>query len=158
MDTDEMRALFEAHREAEKRRDFAAILDTFADDCYLETVPLGLRSAGKESTRASYEAFFTAFPDLEPDVGTCDVKTTYGGWSGSALSSAPLAIAFLRVSVRMSPGRLPCSEPLYSNQISVPPAVRATRSISTPSSGMATHRSANANPVFSSSRSHCAAN
>jgi steroid delta-isomerase-like uncharacterized protein len=83
-----MNALFEAHRDAEKRRDFDAILDTFTDDCYLETVPLGLRSQGKEATRTSYEAFFTAFPDLEPDdVGTAigdDVLVVWGFLQGSS--------------------------------------------------------------------------
>jgi hypothetical protein len=39
----DMIQLFEAHREAEARRDYDAILRTFADDCFLETVPLGLR-------------------------------------------------------------------------------------------------------------------
>lgn len=109
MDTDEMRALFEAHRDAEKRRDFDAILDTFADDCYLETVPLGLRSQGKEATRTSYEAFFTAFPDLEPeDVGSAigeDVLVVWGflrgssggEWLGVPPSGKPFAVAFTNV-------------------------------------------------------------
>jgi steroid delta-isomerase-like uncharacterized protein len=111
MDTHEMRALFEAHREAEKRRDFAAILDTFTDDCYLETVPLGLRSAGKESTRASYEAFFTAFPDLEPDdVGVAvgeDVLVVWGflrgnsggEWLGVPPSGEAFAVPFTNVTI-----------------------------------------------------------
>ena len=34
--------LFEAHREAEAARDIDAILETFAKDCFLETMPLGL--------------------------------------------------------------------------------------------------------------------
>ena len=67
MTRDEMRPLFEAHREAEAARDFDAILATFVDDCFLETVPLGLRAEGKEAARVAYEAFFTAFPDLSPD-------------------------------------------------------------------------------------------
>jgi steroid delta-isomerase-like uncharacterized protein len=109
MTTDEMRALFEAHREAEKRRDFDAILDTFTDDCYLETVPLGLRSGGKEATRTSYEAFFTAFPDLEPeDVGSAigeDVLVVWGflrgssggEWLGVPPSGRPFAVPFTNV-------------------------------------------------------------
>jgi steroid delta-isomerase-like uncharacterized protein len=67
MNRDEMLPLFEAHREAEAARDFDAILATFVDDCFLETVPLGVRAEGKEAARAAYEGFFTAFPDLSPD-------------------------------------------------------------------------------------------
>ena len=60
--------LFEAHREAEAGRDIDAILETFAKDCFLETMPLGLRSEGKDAVRAAYEMqFFSAFPDLAPD-------------------------------------------------------------------------------------------
>lgn len=68
MDQEEMLRLFEAHREAEAARDIDAILETFATDCFLETIPLGIRSEGKEAVRAAYEAqFFTAFPDLAPE-------------------------------------------------------------------------------------------
>ena len=49
MNPDEMEALFRTHREAEARRDYDEVLDTFADDCYLETVPLGLGSEGREA-------------------------------------------------------------------------------------------------------------
>jgi hypothetical protein len=68
MDRDEMLRLFEAHREAEAARDIDGILETFTTDCFLETVPLGLRSEGKDAVRAAYELqFFTSFPDLSPD-------------------------------------------------------------------------------------------
>jgi predicted ester cyclase len=68
MDRTEMVRLFEAHREAEAARDIDAILETFNDDCFLETMPLGLRSEGRDAVRAAYEQqFFTAFPDLAPD-------------------------------------------------------------------------------------------
>jgi len=68
MDQEEMLRLFEAHREAEAARDIDAILETFATDCFLETIPLGIRSEGKDAVRAAYEAqFFTAFPDLAPE-------------------------------------------------------------------------------------------
>jgi steroid delta-isomerase-like uncharacterized protein len=67
MNRDQMLQLFEAHRAAEAARDFDAILDTFVEDCFLETVPLGLRSKGKAAARAAYEGYFTAFPDLSPD-------------------------------------------------------------------------------------------
>jgi steroid delta-isomerase-like uncharacterized protein len=63
-----MLRLFEAHRDAEAARDIDAILETFADDCFLETMALGLRSEGKEAVRAAYEMqFFSAFPDLAPE-------------------------------------------------------------------------------------------
>jgi len=63
-----MLRLFEAHREAEAARDIDAILETFADDCFLETMALGLRSEGKDAVRAAYEMqFFRAFPDLAPE-------------------------------------------------------------------------------------------
>jgi len=68
MDRNEMLRLFEAHREAEAARDIDAILETFVADPFLETVPLGLRSKGRDSVRAAYESqFFTAFPDLAPE-------------------------------------------------------------------------------------------
>lgn len=64
---DEMLGLFKQHRDAEARRDFDAIIDTFTDDCYLATVALATRTLGHEATRAAYAAYFTAFPDLAPD-------------------------------------------------------------------------------------------
>jgi hypothetical protein len=52
VDTTEMLRLFEAHREAEAARDIDAILQTFVTDCFLETMPLGLRAtAGTPSER-----------------------------------------------------------------------------------------------------------
>jgi hypothetical protein len=47
MKRDEMLRLFEAHREAEAARDVDAILTTFVEDCFLETMALGLRAEGK---------------------------------------------------------------------------------------------------------------
>jgi steroid delta-isomerase-like uncharacterized protein len=68
MTRDEMLRLFEAHREAEAARDVDGILATFVEDCFLETVALGLRAEGKQTVRAAYEAqYFVAFPDLDPD-------------------------------------------------------------------------------------------
>jgi steroid delta-isomerase-like uncharacterized protein len=67
VERDEMLELFETHRKAEAARDLDAILDTFVEDCFLETVPLGLRSEGKAAARTAYEGYFTAFPDLSPD-------------------------------------------------------------------------------------------
>jgi steroid delta-isomerase-like uncharacterized protein len=88
MTPEQMEALFRAHREAEARRDYDAILDTFATDCYLETVPLGLRSEGRDAARAAYVNYFTAFPDLAPtDVGIAygdDVLVTWGHLAGTS--------------------------------------------------------------------------
>ena len=68
MNRDEMLRLFEAHREAEAARDVYAILATFVDDCFLETMALGLRAEGRDAVKAAYEAqYFVAFPDLDPD-------------------------------------------------------------------------------------------
>jgi len=67
MDRDEMLRLFEAHREAEKARDFDAILETFVEDCFLETMALGTRAEGRDAVRAAYQSYFVAFPDLDPD-------------------------------------------------------------------------------------------
>ena len=53
---DEMLREFMRHRDAEIRRDYDAILDTFVDDCYIETIALGLRSEGREATRTAYMA------------------------------------------------------------------------------------------------------
>jgi ketosteroid isomerase-like protein len=68
MTGDEMLCLFETHREAEAARDVDAILATFVEDCFLETMALGLRAEGKDAVKAAYEAqYFVAFPDLDPD-------------------------------------------------------------------------------------------
>ena len=77
MDQNEMLRLFEAHREAEAARDIDAILETFVTDCFLETMPLGLRSDGRDAVRAAYEQqFFTAFPDLAPEDEAMAVGAT----------------------------------------------------------------------------------
>jgi hypothetical protein len=62
-----MERLFRTHREAEARRDYDAIMDTFTPECYLETIALGSRSEGREAARAAYVGYYTAFPDLTPD-------------------------------------------------------------------------------------------
>ena len=104
-----MRRLFETHREAERARDFDAILDTFVEACYLETHPLGLRSEGKTATRAAYEGYVTAFPDLAPDdqgeatgpdslVVWGFLRGTSGGeWVGVAPSGGSFAVPFANV-------------------------------------------------------------
>jgi steroid delta-isomerase-like uncharacterized protein len=67
MDERQMRELFEVHRAAEAERDYDAVIATFAEDCYIETVALQSRSEGREAARAAYVGYFTAFPDLHPD-------------------------------------------------------------------------------------------
>jgi hypothetical protein len=72
MNHDDMLRLFETHREAEAARDFDAILATFTADCFLETVPLGLRGEGKIAARAAYEvppsggSFAVPFTNVAP--------------------------------------------------------------------------------------------
>jgi hypothetical protein len=89
MESAEMLRLFEAHRVAEAARDIGGILETFSTDCFLETVPLGLRSEGKDAVRAAYESqFFTSFPDLAPEdegmaVGE-DVIAVWGTLRGTS--------------------------------------------------------------------------
>jgi steroid delta-isomerase-like uncharacterized protein len=110
MNRDDMLRLFEAHREAEAARNIDAILDTFADNCFLETVPLGLRSEGRNAVRAAYEAqFFTAFPDLAPEdegmaVGDDVVAvwgtlrgTSRGEWLGVPPGGGRFAVLFANV-------------------------------------------------------------
>lgn len=109
MSPDEMRRIFERHRDAEAARDYEAILSTFVDDCFLETHPLGLRSEGKATVRTAYEGYFTAFPDLKPDdegvaygddvmVVWGTLRGTSGGdWVGVPPSGRPFAVPFANV-------------------------------------------------------------
>lgn len=110
MDRDEMLRLFEAHREAEAARDIDAILKTFVTECFLETMPLGLRVEGRDAVRAAYEAqFFTAFPDLAPeDEGLAfgdDViavwgtlrGTSRGNWLGVPPGGGTFSVPFANV-------------------------------------------------------------
>jgi steroid delta-isomerase-like uncharacterized protein len=109
MNRDDMLRLFETHREAEAARDFDAILATFAEDCFLETVPLGSRSEGKNATRTAYEGLFIAFPDLSPDdqgmafgddviVVWGTLRGTSGGdWLGVPPSGGSFAVPFANV-------------------------------------------------------------
>jgi steroid delta-isomerase-like uncharacterized protein len=110
MNRDDMLRLFEAHREAEAARDINAILETFADDCFLETMPLGLRSEGRDAVRAAYEAqFFTAFPDLAPEdegmaLGDNVIAvwgtlrgTSRGEWLGVPPGGGTFAVPFANV-------------------------------------------------------------
>ena len=89
MSPEEMRRLFEKHRDAELARDYEGILDTFVEDCFLDTKALGLRSEGRDAVRRTYEeGYFAAFPDLEPeDVGEAfgdDVMVVWGTLNGTS--------------------------------------------------------------------------
>jgi steroid delta-isomerase-like uncharacterized protein len=109
MRPEEMRRLFERHREAEAAHDYDAILATFVEDCFLETHPLGLRSEGKAETRMAYEGYLTAFPDLAPDdegealgddvmVVWGTLRGTSGGeWFGVPPSGRSFAVPFANV-------------------------------------------------------------
>ena len=110
MTPDEMQRLFEQHRDAELARDYDGILETFVEDCFLETKALGIRSEGREAVRRSYEeGYFSAFPDLAPDdVGSAfgdDVMvvwgtlngTSGGEWLGVPPSGKPFSVPFANV-------------------------------------------------------------
>ncbi len=123
MSPDEMEAFFHIHREAEQRRDYDAVLDTFAEHCYLETVPLGLRSEGRDAARAAYVGYFTAFPDLAPDdqgfAFGDDVLVTWGhlagtsggDWLGVPPSGRTFRVPFTNVT-RFTDGRM-AGESIY---------------------------------------------
>jgi steroid delta-isomerase-like uncharacterized protein len=110
MSTEEMRRLFETHRDAEAARDVDAILATFIEDCFLETHPLGLLSRGRTEVRAAYEGYFAAFPDLNPiDEGEAigdDTLvvwgtlngTSAGDWVGVPPSGGSFSVPFANVS------------------------------------------------------------
>ena len=124
MHRDDMLRLFEAHREAEAARDIDAILETFIADCFLETLPLGLRSECREAVRAAYEQqFFTSFPDLAPDDegmafgddvvvvwGTLR-GTSRGDWLGVPPGGGTFAVPFANV-VPFEQGRM-AGEQIY---------------------------------------------
>jgi predicted ester cyclase len=105
---DQMEQLFRTHRDAEKRRDFDGIMQTFTKNCYLETA-LGSRSEGQVAARTAYVAYFTAFPDLTPDdrgVAFGDnvmaswgfLNGTSGGdWLGVPPSGGSFAVPFTNI-------------------------------------------------------------
>jgi steroid delta-isomerase-like uncharacterized protein len=110
MTREEMQRLFERHRDAEAARNYDGILETFVEDCFLETKPLGLRSEGREAVRRTYqEGYFVAFPDLSPDdVGSAfgdevmvvwgTLEGTSGGeWMGVPPSGKSFSVPFANV-------------------------------------------------------------
>jgi ketosteroid isomerase-like protein len=89
MNRDEMLGLFATHRQAEAARDVDAILATFVEDCFLETIALRLRADGRDAVKAAYQAqYFVAFPDLDPeDQGMAfgdDVMVVWGLLRGTS--------------------------------------------------------------------------
>jgi steroid delta-isomerase-like uncharacterized protein len=124
MNRDEMLRLFEAHREAEAARDVDAILETFTEDCFLETIALGTRAEGRDAVRAAYQAqYFVAFPDLDPDDQGMsfgdDVMviwgllrgTSKGEWLGVAPGGGSFSVPFTNV-VPFKDGRM-AGEAIY---------------------------------------------
>ena len=109
MDPEQMERLFRTHRDAEKRRDFDGIMQTFTEQCYLETIALGSRSEGQAAARAAYVAYFTAFPDLTPDdrgvafgdnvmVAWGFLNGTSGGeWIGVPPSGGSFSVPFTNI-------------------------------------------------------------
>ena len=83
MNVDEMEALFRSHRKAEARRDYDAVIATFAPDCYLETVALGLRSVGQRTwherpTSGTSPRSPTSRPTTPVPRSATDVMVTWG--------------------------------------------------------------------------------
>jgi steroid delta-isomerase-like uncharacterized protein len=123
MNRDEMLSEFMAHRDAEIRRDLDAVIDTFVEDCYIETVALGLRSEGREATRVAYEGYFTAFPDIDSDyegfasgddalVGWGVLSgTSRGDWLGLTPTGGHFSVRFTNVAT-FREGRM-AGESLY---------------------------------------------
>jgi steroid delta-isomerase-like uncharacterized protein len=119
----EMLAEFQPHRDAEIRRDLDAVIDTFIDDCYLETIALVSRSEGRKATRVAYESYFTAFPDIDSDyqgfaagddvlVGWGVLSGTSGGeWLGLAPTGRHFAVRLTNVAT-FRDGRM-AGESLY---------------------------------------------
>jgi hypothetical protein len=87
MTPEEMLVVYRRHRAAEDGRDFAAVMETLAPDCFLEQVSLGLRSEGKDDATRAYQEWFGAFPDLGPiPEGIAfgdDVLVAYGQLHGT---------------------------------------------------------------------------
>ena len=123
MDPAQMEQLFRTHRDAERERDVDGIMQTFTEDCYLETIALGSRSEGQAATRAAYVAYFTAFPDLTPDdrgvafgenvmVTWGFLNGTSGGdWLGVPPSGQSFAVPFTNVATFA--GELMVGESIY---------------------------------------------
>jgi steroid delta-isomerase-like uncharacterized protein len=109
MDAEAMERLFRLHRDAEARRDYDAVIDTFTEDCYIETVALGIRRDGRQAARQAYVGYFTAFPDLAPEdqgfafgddhLVTWGVLcgTSGGPWFGVPPSGGAFAVQFTNV-------------------------------------------------------------
>lgn len=109
MTPEEMKRAYDEHREVEEARDLDAVVATFADDCFLENIALGIVAKGRDAVHKSYEALFTAFPDLSPTSegfaygddtfvtwGTVH-GTLEGPWLGLQPTGRSFTCAFLNV-------------------------------------------------------------
>jgi steroid delta-isomerase-like uncharacterized protein len=74
MTPEQMKKLHDEHLAAEAREDLEAVMATYHDDCYHETVAIGLRFTGKQAVRMQYQAAWAAFPYAEP----VQVAETFG--------------------------------------------------------------------------------
>lgn len=98
----QMKHAYEEHRKFEEARDLDAVIATFADNCFLENVALGLRTEGRMAVRQSYEALFGAFRDLSPtsegfaygDDVFVTWGTVHGTFIGAWLGLAPTGRSF----------------------------------------------------------------
>lgn len=109
MKPEQMKRLYLEHREVEEARRIDDVVATFDDDCFLENVALGSRAVGRAEVRLSYDALFTAFPDLSPDSeGEAFGEDTYvtwgtvhgtmhGPWLGLAPTDRSFRCAFVNV-------------------------------------------------------------
>jgi predicted ester cyclase len=100
----QIRRLWTRHSIAEDRRDIPGLLDTLTEDCVYEVVPTGQRWEGHEGTRAFYESFLGAFPDVTfrlTDIvigpqGVMEVAelagTHRGLWAGLPPTGRPLRL------------------------------------------------------------------
>ena len=124
MTPDEMLTVYRRHRAAEDARDFPAVMQTLASDCFLEQVSLGLRSEGKDDATRAYEEWFGAFPDLGPipegiafgDDVLVAFGQLHGTMSGPWLGLEPTGRAFTVPLVNMVPfkdGRMHGERILY---------------------------------------------
>ena len=101
MTTEEITALFAGHAEAFARRDSAALVAHFADNCVLESPSYGTIT-GRAGIERVYRQFFASMPDISIDVGTILVagdqvvmtSTISGTDTGGFLGQAPTGKQF----------------------------------------------------------------
>jgi steroid delta-isomerase-like uncharacterized protein len=83
----EMKRLQDEHVAAETRKDLAAAVAGYLDDCYCQNVPLGFRIEGREHVAAYYERTWHALPDghvtIEGEAFGHDVAVHWGAFRGT---------------------------------------------------------------------------